>query len=80
MIIGRKMLKNTFLFIFSVPEIIISLCFVCLDPEILFSHLCPFSRIFFGIWVSMVTSRRYGANFTGENILLTFQMEQNETF
>ena len=28
----------------------------------------------------MVTNRRYGANFTGKNVLLTFQMEQNGTF
>ena len=28
----------------------------------------------------MVPSRRYGTNFTGRNVLLTFQMEQNGMF
>ena len=36
------MVKNTFLLIFSDPEIVFSLCFVCLDPEIRFLHLCSF--------------------------------------
>ena len=30
------MVKNTFLLIFSDPEIVFSLCFVCLNPEIKF--------------------------------------------
>ena len=28
----------------------------------------------------MVNKRRYSSNFTAKNILLTFRMEQNETF
>ena len=36
------MVENTFLLIFSDPEIVFSLCFVCSDPEIMFLHLCPF--------------------------------------
>ena len=36
------MVKNTFLLIFSDSEIVFSHCFVPLDPEIKFLHLCPF--------------------------------------
>ena len=37
------MVKNTFLFIFSYPVEVFQLCFKCLDPEIMFFNLCPFS-------------------------------------
>ena len=36
------MVENTFLFIFSNLEEVFTLCFQCLDLEIMFSHLCPF--------------------------------------
>ena len=36
------MLKYTFLFIFSGPEIVYSLCFVFSDSNIMFLHLRPF--------------------------------------
>ena len=36
-----KIVKSTFLFIFSDPEVLFPLCFECYDPEIPFSKLCP---------------------------------------
>ena len=42
MIKRRKIVKNTFLSIFSNPEMVFSLCFVCSDREITFLRLCPF--------------------------------------
>ena len=46
MIIRKEMLKNTFLFIFSDPEIVFSLCFVCQHPE---KNLRPSSKNILGI-------------------------------
>ena len=37
------MVKNTFSLIFSHPAVVIPLCFVCQDPEVMFFHVCPFS-------------------------------------
>ena len=42
MIIRRQIVKSTFLFIFSDPESVFSLCFVCSGPEIMSLQLCPF--------------------------------------
>ena len=70
------MLKNTFLFIFSEPEIVFSFCFLCSlrSLDFVLTLWSIFSKDYRN------TSRRYGANSTGKNVLLTFQMEQNETF
>ena len=48
MIIRKKIVKSTFLLIFSDTEIVFSLCFVCLSPEIKLLHLCPFFAKYYG--------------------------------
>ena len=42
MIISGKIVKNTFSFIISDPEVVFPLCFKCYDPEMMFSNVCPF--------------------------------------
>ena len=75
------MVKNICLFIFSDPEIVFLLCFVCWDAEIMFLH-----------FLSIFDKDHGNVSFHGKklgdmvpillikNVLLTFQIEQNGTF
>ena len=42
MIITKKIVRSTFLFIFSDPEVLFPLCFECKDCRIMFSKSCLF--------------------------------------
>ena len=42
MLIRGEIVKNSFTFIISDPEVVFPFCFKCLDSEIMFSNVCPF--------------------------------------
>ena len=49
MLIRGKIVKNTYTFIISDPELVFPFRFKCNDPKIMFSNVCPFLIKIIGI-------------------------------
>ena len=80
MLIRGEIVKSTFTFIISDPEVVFRFCFKCLDPELCFPMCVHFRSRSYEFEFPLQPNRRNSSNFTAKNILLTFQMEQKGTF